>query len=103
MKTTAKLFWIILVILIVILFIAAYKTYQKNKIIEAPETSPVNPVGLTAYANKSNVSVYNSSSLSNLYKTAAKDEWIGTVLAVEGDLYRTSGNRYVYISDTYLQ
>lgn len=101
MKSTSRLFWIILIILVIILAIAIYKNYNKNKV-QDNANSPVNPVGKVAYANNGSVKVYTDSSLSTLYKTAAKDEWIGTVLSVEGGLYKTSGNRYVYIVDTYL-
>lgn len=71
------------------------KKTDYDKIVKALTPSGENNVGKVAYAKIDGVKVYNADF--SIYKTAKKDEWIGTVEGVEGDFYKTSGNRRVAI------
>lgn len=72
-----------------------------NKIIAGKDTS--NPIGQTAYASHNGVAVYKISD-SSIYKTAAKDEYIGKITGeyANDSAYWTIANLYrVYKQSVY--
>lgn len=64
-----------------------------------------NPIGKTAYASSSGVKVLNADGTT--YKTASKNEWIGTIYGQEekggAKFYKVSGNRYVSTNLVYVR
>lgn len=65
--------------------------------VTADKVSTTDLLGKTAYAIANGVDVYNNASYSSIYKTAKKDEWIGTIsnFTPDSNYLITTGNRYV--------
>lgn len=68
----------------------------------APVPAPNPAIGKIAYASIDGVKVYNSNY--SIYKTAAKDEWVGTVQGTkDGLFYVVSAGRLVGMGSVYLK
>lgn len=68
----------------------------------APVPAPNPAIGKIAYASIAGVKVFNSNY--SIYKTAAKDEWVGTVQGTkDGLFYVVSAGRLVGMGSVYLK